>query len=122
MAMERKNFVISENVNISDEVVAIVAGLAATEVEGVLSLSGNLTNQIIAKTGMNKLSKGVRIIEGEDGAISIRLALNIKYGYEIPTVCTDVQQKVKSAVENMTGMNVSEVDIRIASVAVPDSK
>ena len=64
MAEDRKSFVIKESenggVNITDEVVAIIAGLAATEVEGVSSLAGNLTNEVISKAGMNKLSKGVR--------------------------------------------------------------
>ena len=66
MAEDRKSFVIKESenggVNITDEVVAIIAGLAATEVEGVSSLAGNLTNEVISKAGMNKLSKGVKII------------------------------------------------------------
>ncbi len=118
MANDNKTFEIKEGVQITDEVVAIVAGLAATEVEGVESLTGNLTNTMISKTGMNKLQKGVRIVKNADSSISVRLSLNICYGYEIPMICGKVQDKVKSAIENMTGISVSEVDIRIATVSV----
>lgn len=67
-------------VNITDEVVAIIAGLAATEVEGVSSLAGNLTNEVISKAGMNKLSKGVKIITEEENKVAVRLGVNISYG------------------------------------------
>lgn len=120
MAEERRSFIIKENengeVNITDEVLAGIAGLAASEVEGVDSLTGNLTSDIIAKAGMNKLSKGVRVLGENDGTVAVRLSLNMKYGYEIPKICESVQEKVKSTIENMTGLTVSGVDIRIATV------
>lgn len=118
MANDNKLFEIKEGVNITDEVVAIVAGLAATEVDGVESLTGGLTNTVISKTGMNKLQKGVRIVKNADDSISVRLSLAIRYGYEIPTICGQVQDKVKTAIENMTGIVVDEVNIRIATVSV----
>lgn len=122
MAEERRSFIIKENengaVNITDEVLAGIAGLAAAEVEGVDSLTGNLTSDIIAKVGINKLSKGVRALAEEDGTVAVRLSFNMKYGYEIPKVCEAVQEKVKSTIENMTGLTVSGVDIRIAAVNV----
>ena len=117
MAEDRKSFVIKESenggVNITDEVVAIIAGLAATEVEGVSSLAGNLTNEVISKAGMNKLSKGVKIITEEENKVAVRLGVNISYGYEIPKICQQVQDKVKNAIENMVGL-----EVKIASVAV----
>lgn len=120
MADDRKNFVIKEDdkggINIADEVVAIIAGLAATEVDGVTSLAGNVTNEAISKAGMNRLSKGVRISAQEDDRIAVRLSLNIAFGYEIPKICAQVQEKVKGAIENMTGIAVGSVDIKIASV------
>ena len=110
MAEDRKSFVIKESenggVNITDEVVAIIAGLAATEVEGVSSLAGNLTNEVISKAGMNKLSKGVKIITEEENKVAVRLGVNISYGYEIPKICQQVQDKVKNAIENMVGLEV----------------
>lgn len=102
-------------VQIADEVVAIIAGLAATEVEGVASMAGNITNELISKLGMKNLSKGVRV-EVIDNNVNVDLALNLDYGYSIPKTSEMVQEKVKTAIENMTGLNVMEVNIRIAGV------
>ncbi len=102
-------------VQIADEVVAIIAGLAATEVKGVASMYGNITNELVAKLGMKNLSKGVKIsVDGE--SVSVDLAINLEYGYAIPEVASAVQERVKSAIENMTGLEVSDVNIRIAGV------
>lgn len=114
-------YTIHENVNnigevkIADEVVAIIAGLAATEVEGVASMAGNITNELVSKLGMKNLSKGVKIAV-KDNQVSVALALNLKYGYQIPKVSKTVQERVKSAIETMTGLEVSNVNIRIAAV------
>lgn len=102
-------------VKIADEVVAIVAGLAATEVDGVSSMAGNITNEIVSKLGMRNLSKGIQV-EATDDEIKVSVAINIAYGYNIPDVSTKVQDKVASAIENMTGLHVAEVNVRIASV------
>ena len=67
---------------------------------------------------MNKLSKGVKIVTDEDNQLSVRLSINISYGYEIPKICSQVQEKVKTAIETMVGMEVVNVDIKIASVSV----
>ena len=106
-------------VKIADEVVAIIAGLAATEVEGVDSMAGNITNELVGKLGMKNLSKGVKIDVTEEH-VSVDLSLNIKYGYNIPDVSEKVQDKVKSAIQNMTGLTVLEVNIRIAGVNFAD--
>jgi uncharacterized alkaline shock family protein YloU len=115
-------YTIHENVNIgevrvADEVVAIIAGLAATEIDGVASMAGNITNELVSKLGMKNLSKGVKITVDET-SVTVDLALNIKYGYEIPEVSAKVQDKVKSAIETMTGLEVSGVNIRIAGVNI----
>lgn len=104
-------------VQIADDVVAIIAGLAATEVEGVYAMAGNITNELVSKLGMKNLSKGVKVIVGENG-VSVDLTLCLEYGYSVPKVCTKVQDKVKNAIETMTGLNVTEVNIRIASVNI----
>ena len=102
-------------VQIADEVVAIIAGLAATEVGGVDSMAGNITNELVGKLGMKNLSKGVKVDVTEEH-VSVDLSLNLKYGYNIPEVGEKVQDRVKSAIENMTGLSVLDVNIRIASV------
>ncbi|RHP42752.1 MULTISPECIES: Asp23/Gls24 family envelope stress response protein [unclassified Clostridium] len=104
-------------VRIADEVVAIIAGLAATEVDGVDSMAGNITNELVGKLGMKNLSKGVKV-EVTEEHVSVDLSLNIKYGYNIPDVSERVQDRVKSAIENMTGLTVLDVNIRIAGVNI----
>lgn len=119
MAEDRKGFKIKDDklgeVKIADEVVAIIAGLAATEVEGVSSMAGNITNELVSKLGMKNLSKGIRV-EVAEGMVKVAVALNIAYGYAIPEVSSKVQERVKNAIENMTGLEVSGVNVRIAAV------
>ena len=108
-------------VQIADEVVAIIAGLAATEVEGVASMAGNITNELVSKLGKKSLSKGIRV-KVEDGIVNVNVALNIAYGYSVPKTCKKVQEKVKAAIENMTGLEVEKVDIQISNVNISKEK
>lgn len=119
MAENRKTFQIKSDqlgeVKIADEVVAIIAGLAATEVEGVSSMAGNITNEIVSRLGMKNLSKGI-VVEVMENEVKVDVAINIAYGYSIPEVSGKVQDKVKAAIENMTGLTVAVVNVRISSV------
>lgn len=119
MAEERQGFVImdteSGQIQVADEVVAIIAGLVATEVEGVTSIGGNITKDVISRLSMKNLSRGIRV-DLADGKVVVYLILNIAYGYAIPEVTANVQNKVKSAIETMTGLSVAAVNIRIADV------
>ena len=125
MADNRKVVKIKEDtlgeVHVADEVVAIIAGLAATEVEGVASMAGNITNELVSKLGMKNLSKGVKVEVAEE-TVSVEVALNISYGYSIPEVSEKVQEKVKSAIETMTGLSVAIVNVRIATVDMKNTK
>lgn len=125
MADNRKVVKIKEDnlgeVHVADEVVAIIAGLAATEVEGVASMAGNITNELVSKLGMKNLSKGVKV-EVAEKTVSVEVALNISYGYFIPEVSEKVQEKVKSAIETMTGLSVAIVNVRIATVDMKNTK
>ncbi|MDF2941784.1 MAG: hypothetical protein K0S01_642, partial [Herbinix sp.] len=111
----RNTYKIHENgkvgeVQIADEVVATIAGLAATEVKGVSATSGNVTNELAGKLGKKNLSKGVKVVVNPD-AVSVDMALTLDYGYGIPETAKQVQEKVKLAIENMTGLQVKEVNI-----------
>ena len=122
MADKRTMFTIREKENfgcvrVSEEVIAIIAGLAATEVEGVSSMGDGLTKDIIAKLGMKDLKRGVTIQMDEEGT-SVDLVLNIAFGKPIVDVCTKVQEKVKNAIEVMTGLPVKNVNVRVANVAL----
>lgn len=103
------------SVKIADDVVAMIASIAATEVEGVSAMIGNITNELMSKVGMKKLTKGVKV-DVIDGVVTADLSVTLEYGYNIPVTCQKVQEKVKTAIENMTGLEVADVNIRIASV------
>lgn len=102
-------------VRIADDVVAIIAGLAASEVDGVASMAGNVTRDLIAKLGTKGLSKGVKITMDEN-TVHVALAINIHYGYSVPATSSKIQEKVKTAIETMTGLEVAEVNIKIVNV------
>lgn len=102
-------------VKIASDVVAVIAGLAATEVEGVHSMAGNITNELIGKLGMKKLSKGVKV-QMEEGVVHVDMMINVKYGYSIPEISEQVQDRVSQQIETMTGLIVPEVNVRIAGV------
>ena len=108
-------------VQIADEVVAIIAGLAATEVEGVAAMAGNITNELVSKLGMKNLSKGIKV-EVTPESVVVDMSITMKYGYNIPKTSQTVQEKVKSAIENMTGLYVSEVNVKIAGVDLTEEK
>lgn len=104
-------------ISISDEVLIVIAALATTEVEGVASLSGNITNAVASRLGAGKLSKGVKI-HINNRVISVDVSINIKDGYAIPDVSSQVQTRVKQAIETMTGLSVDKVNVRITGVSV----
>lgn len=122
MANEKNVFNIKDGVFISTDVIAVICGLSATETEGVVSLSNGLSNQEIEKASMSRLARSIRLIEHPDRSLTVRLSLQIAYGSAIPEVTANVQQKVKSTVENMTGIDVKEVDIRIASIGLQNQE
>lgn len=118
--LQRDTYVLQEDekvgaVQIADDVVAMIASLATTEVKGVSALVGNITNELMSKVGMKKLTKGVKV-EVKEQVATVDLAIMMEYGYNIPETCQAVQNKVKTAIENMTGLQVDHVNIRIAGV------
>ena len=123
---ETENYVIQEksqfgNVRIANDVIAIIAGLAAVEVKGVARMSGNITKELISKLGMKNLSKGVTVVVTEK-SVTVDLSIELQYGYHVAEVSRKVQDKVKSAIETMTGLSVEEVNIRVTGVAALDGE
>ena len=106
-------------VQVTEDVLAIIAGLAATEVEGVESMAGGITNEIVAKLSKKNLAAGVKILY-QEGKVFVNVSLVIKMGYNLPEVSKNVQEKVKSAIENMTGLTVETVDVRVSNVKIDD--
>ena len=127
MAKDERNIYTIQNdagkgeVKIADEVVAIIAALAATEVEGVASMAGNITNELISRLGMKNLSKGVKV-DVLEGVVTVSLTLNLKYNYSVVEVSRKVQEKVKNAIENMTGLEVADVNIKVAGVEMENQE
>jgi len=120
--MDRQLFKIHEAkdvgaVHIADEVIAIIAGMAAVEIEGVAGMAGKFNEDLVELLGRKNLSKGVLVEVGED-SVSLDLSLIIEYGVSLVEVTAAVQEKVKSAVETMTGLTVDEVNIKVAGVNV----
>lgn len=105
-------------IRISDEVVAIIAGIAATEVEGVVGMSGGFVGGISEMLGKRNLSKGVRVEVG-DRETAIDVYIIVEYGVRIPKIAQLVQENVKQAVESMTGLDVVQVNIHVQGVAFP---
>ena len=103
------------SVQIADEVVAMIASLAATEVDGVSAMGGNITNELMSKVGVKNLTKGVKV-EVIGSSVKGELVVLLEYGYNIPATSQKVQERVKNAIENMTGLTVTDVNIRIAGV------
>ncbi len=103
------------SVHIADEVIAIIAGLAATEIEGVKSMTGGFGGGLVELLGKKNLSKGVKVEVGEKEA-KIDLYLVIEYGAVIHAVATKVQENVKKAVEGMAGLKVVEVNVFITGI------
>lgn len=104
-------------VQIANEVVASIAGISASEVEGVDSMAGGLAGELAGKFGAKNLSKGVKVEVADDIAM-VELAINMKYGYSIPKICKQVQEKVMQAINSMTGLTVKQVNVRIAGVSL----
>lgn len=103
-------------VQISNDVFAIISAMAAMEVDGVVAMAGNITAELVSKLGMKKLSKGVRV-DVIDNDVMIDLSIILRINENIVAISKKVQDKVKTTVENMTGKNVANVNVNIASVA-----
>ena len=119
-SFEQNTYVLQEDdefgtVKIADDVVAVIAGLAAPEVKGVAAMAGNISNELMSKMGVKRLSKGVKV-EVIGKSVKADINLIVEYGYNIPAISQKVQEKVKSTIENMTGLEVTDVNIRIAGV------
>lgn len=106
-------------VKISDEVISVIAGIAASEIKGIAGINANLAGGITQLlTGKKNNTKGVKVAVEEDSA-SIELSIVVEYGVKIPEVVYQVQDNVKRTVESMTGLNVSAVNIMVQSIIIP---
>jgi len=123
--MEEKELLKSDSglgsVKIADEVVSIIAGLAATEIDGIAGMSGGLVGGIAEVLGRKNFSKGVKVEVGEKEA-AIDLYIIVKYGVRIPDVALAAQENIKRAIETMTGLSVVEVNVHVQGVHFPEEE
>ncbi len=108
-------------VRIADDVVSTIIAYAAKEVDGVAGLAGNAGDGFLKKAGMKRPAMGVKV-ELENGNVRADLSLIMDYGYNIPATCSKVQMRVRQAVENMTGLHVEDVNVRIAGIHMPEEE
>lgn len=105
------------NVNISDDVIGIISSIAAAEIEGISGLSGTLTEDIVEIFGKKNFSKGVKVEIIEDKVV-VDLNIIVDYGVKIPDVSWQVQENVKTAIESMTGLSVSAVNVHVSGINI----
>ncbi len=108
-------------VRIAEDVVSIIAGLAAAEIEGVASMSGGVTGGISEVLGRKSLSKGIKVEVGTEEA-KIDVFIVVRYGARIPDVSWDIQESVKKTVEDMTGLRVTQVNVHVQGVHFPEAE
>ena len=123
---ERSNYVLRDNndigtVQIADDVVAMIASLAVRDIEGVEACAGNMAGELMDKVGIKNARKGAKIDIFEN-RVTVDVFVNIAYGYNIPVTCGKVQDKVKTTIENMTGLTVTDVNVRVVAVSMPNNK
>ena len=104
------------SVKIADDVVGMIAALAATEIEGVHGMAGDVTAEILDKVGVRALNKGVKVaVNGRTVKAQVNIIMD--YGYNIPATCQQAQTKVKASIENMTGLEVTDVNVKISGIS-----
>ncbi|CCQ98699.1 conserved hypothetical protein [[Clostridium] ultunense Esp] len=108
------------SIRIADEVVAVIAGIAASDTPGIASMSGGITEGLANRLMGKNIRKGVKVEVGEEEAV-IQLKVIVEYGTKIDEVCRTLQHNVKDAVESMTGLNVVEVNVLVEGVEFPEA-
>lgn len=109
------------NVRIADEVIATIAGIAATDVSGVVGMSTGLIGGVAEMMGKKNPAKGVKVQVGER-EVAVDVYIIVEYGQRIPDVAMEVQEKVKEAIESATGLSVVEVNVHVQGVGFPDGE
>ncbi|GIP32918.1 Asp23/Gls24 family envelope stress response protein [Paenibacillus sp. J2TS4] len=104
------------NIRISDDVVATIAGLAALDTPGIAGMSGGISEGLAKRLSGKNLQRGVTVEVGElEAAIDLRIIVH--YGSQIQVVCRELQENVRDSIENMTGLHVVEVNVKVEGVA-----
>lgn len=112
----------NSGIKISNDVVAVIAGVAVSEVRGVASMQGGFAGGIgEVLSGKKNLAKGIRV-DNEDGKVKIDVNIIVEYGTRIPDIAFEIQNRVKKSIENMTGLKVTEVNVHVQGVSIEAEK
>jgi uncharacterized alkaline shock family protein YloU len=109
-------------IEVAPEVIEVIAGIAATEVEGVAATRGNFASGVVERFGKKVHSKGVKSAMSEDGKIVIDVFCSVKFGYSIPKVAKELQQSIRQQIITMTAIETSEVNIHITGIQFESTK
>lgn len=104
------------DVRMADDVINEIAGIAATSVKGVACLGEGLTFKNIHFTGTKNLKKGIKIVENDDGSITVKLTVTLKNGVEIKKTSSSIQEKIKESIESMLDLKVRDVVVKVAKI------
>ena len=112
----------NDGIKISNEVVAVIAGVAVSEVRGVASMQGGFAGGIgEVLSGKKNLAKGIKV-ETEDDKVKIDVNIIVEYGTRIPDIAFEIQNRVKKSIESMTGLKVTEVNVHVQGVSIEADK
>ena len=106
-------------VTFANEVLATIAGIAACDIEGVAGMCGGFKDGIAELLGKKNLTKGVKVTVTENTA-SVDVEIIVNYGAKLPEVCADIQESVSKALENMTGLKVTAVNVSVEGLKFPE--
>ncbi len=109
-------------IEVAPEVIEVIAGIAATEVEGIASTRGNFASGVVERFGKKVHSKGIKSAMSDEGHIVIDVFCTVKYGMSIPKVAKDVQSSIRQAIQNMTTIVTSEVNVHITGIQFETAK
>lgn len=112
---------VEQEINVANEVVATIAGMAVSKIEGVAKMATGFTEGLKAISGKKSMSKGIKV-ETEEDRVKIEINIIIKYGYNIKEVGENIQEKVKEEVENMTGNKVEKIIVNVQGVKLEENE
>lgn len=102
-------------VEIAQEVIEVITGIAASEIDGISSMRGSFATGVVEKLGKKSHSKGVKVELTDDG-IQIDLFVNLDFGVSIPTVAEKLQENIRQSIKNMTALEISEINVHVVGI------
>lgn len=103
-------------IEISPEVIEVIAAIAASEVEGVAAMRGNFAAGVAEKLGRKSHRKGVKVDLTDDGIV-LDVYVIVEYGYSIPSIGQEIQKNIRQELQNMTALDVNEINVHVVGIS-----